>query len=71
MKKLIGVFFIFIGFIILITPFTPGSVILLVGLSMVFGDRWPWIREINTKVEVFLKDLIKRIKKILTKIDTY
>jgi len=40
-KKLLGIFFIIVGFLILITPFTPGSILLIIGLDMVFGDRWP------------------------------
>ncbi|MDP4001723.1 MAG: hypothetical protein Q8P69_01610, partial [bacterium] len=51
-KKLLGVFFIVVGFIILITPFTPGSILLIIGLDMVFGDRWPWLRKINTDIGI-------------------
>jgi len=49
-KKLLGIFFIIVGLLIAITPFTPGSVLLIVGLDMVFGDRWPWLKRINNQV---------------------
>ena len=39
-KKVLGWIFIVLGFLILITPFTPGSVLLLIGLHMVYGERF-------------------------------
>ncbi len=47
MKKLFGISFIIIGLLILITPFTPGSILLVIGIEMVFGDRWPWWKKIK------------------------
>jgi hypothetical protein len=60
-KKIIGVFFIVVGFLILITPFTPGSVLLLVGLNMVFGDSLPWLNKINVKLEYFWLKFLKYV----------
>jgi hypothetical protein len=39
-KKVLGWIFIVLGFLILITPFTPGSVLLLIGLHMVYGEKY-------------------------------
>ena len=35
LKKILGVVFIILGFLALITPFTPGSWLILVGLELV------------------------------------
>ncbi|OGN01120.1 MAG: hypothetical protein A3B91_02705 [Candidatus Yanofskybacteria bacterium RIFCSPHIGHO2_02_FULL_41_29] len=51
-KKIIGWFFIVLGLIILLTPFTPGSILLIIGADMVFGDRPEWIR-LKQKVKEF------------------
>lgn len=53
-KKGLGWVFIFLGIIIALTPFTPGSILLLIGLDMVFGDKWLWWK---IKREKFLKYL--------------
>ncbi|MEK7138263.1 MAG: hypothetical protein AAB787_02015 [Patescibacteria group bacterium] len=62
MKKLLGVLFIVIGFFILITPFTPGSILLIVGIDMVFGDRWPWWNRTKISLYKFWKKLLKTLK---------
>lgn len=54
-KKSLGVFFILIGLIILLTPFTPGSIILLVGMDLVFGDEWPWWNRTKAKILGYFK----------------
>jgi len=55
MKKFFGVIFIIIGFLILVTPFTPGSILLVIGLDMVFGDRWPWWQRAKERLKLFFK----------------
>ncbi|MDR3642668.1 MAG: hypothetical protein P4L74_03530 [Candidatus Doudnabacteria bacterium] len=45
-KKIVGVVFIILGFLALVTPFTPGSWLIFVGLELV-GLRitaWDWIK---------------------------
>jgi len=41
-NKIIGWIFIILGLAIALTPFTPGSVLLIVGMEMVFGDAPQW-----------------------------
>lgn len=53
-RKVGGWFLIFIGIIIILTPFTPGSILLLIGLEMVYGDRVKWIKEWEDKVKTWL-----------------
>jgi len=54
-RKLWGMVFIILGLIILLTPFTPGSVLLLIGLDMLFGDKWLWWNQTKKRILVFLK----------------
>lgn len=49
-KKIIGVFLILASIVILLTPFTPGSAIGLVGMEMVFGDNWPWWNRTKARI---------------------
>ena len=58
-RKFWGTIFIILGLIILLTPFTPGSVLLLVGLDMSFGHKWPWWNKTREK-------FLLRFKKHLT-----
>lgn len=51
-KKLLGWILIVIGLVILLTPFTPGSVLLLIGAEMVFGD-WPEWQKFKQKAKDF------------------
>ena len=53
-KKIIGWILIFFGLIIALTPFTPGSVLLLIGANMAFGDWKPWL-ELKNKVKNFFQ----------------
>ena len=55
LRKFWGMVFIILGLIILLTPFTPGSVLLLIGLDMLFGDKWPWWNQTKKRILVFLK----------------
>ena len=48
-KKLLGWGIIFLGLAIALTPLTPGSVLLLVGAEMVFGD-WPEWKRLKDKI---------------------
>ncbi len=49
-KKIFGWVFIIIGLFIVLTPFTPGSILLLVGAEMVFGD-WPEWKKFKERVK--------------------
>jgi len=51
-KKIVGWVFIILGLVIALTPFTPGSILLLVGMEMVFGD-WPEWQKFKKKVKGF------------------
>ncbi|PIR41675.1 MAG: hypothetical protein COV30_02430 [Candidatus Yanofskybacteria bacterium CG10_big_fil_rev_8_21_14_0_10_37_15] len=54
MKKIFGIFFIIVGFLVLITPFTPGSVLLIIGTDMIFGDRWLWWKKTKKRLQKLL-----------------
>ena len=41
-----------LGLVIALTPFTPGSVLLVIGIDMVFGD-WPKWLELKRKAKDF------------------
>lgn len=51
-KKLFGWIFIALGLLIVLTPFTPGSVLLIIGADMVFGDTPRW-RELKQRAKEF------------------
>lgn len=51
-KKFLGWVFIIVGLVILLTPFTPGSVLLIIGADMVFGDTPRW-RELKQRAKEF------------------
>jgi len=53
-KKFWGTIFIILGLIIILTPFTPGSILLLIGLDMFFGDKWPWWNNFKNKVRKWI-----------------
>jgi hypothetical protein len=59
-KKFWGTIFVILGLIILLTPFTPGSVLLLIGADMLFGHRVKWWNNLKKKLKKhfggFLKD---------------
>jgi len=54
-KKLLGWVFIIVGLVILLTPLTPGSVLLIIGADMVFGDNPEWKRLKEKAKELFWK----------------
>lgn len=49
-KKIIGLLLFFIGVVILLTPFTPGSFLLLVGLQMIYGKELRWWLDIKNRL---------------------
>ncbi|MDO8669156.1 MAG: hypothetical protein Q7K65_02595 [Candidatus Buchananbacteria bacterium] len=49
-RRFWGIIFIVLGLVILLTPFTPGSILLLIGLDMLFGDKWPWWNKTKERV---------------------
>ncbi len=51
-KKIIGLFLILIGFFALITPFTPGSWLIFIGLGMFGLNIVFW-----NKIKIFLKKM--------------
>ena len=54
-KRFFGWLFIVLGLVIVLTPFTPGSVLLLIGVEMVFGDHPEWKRLKQRAKEFFWK----------------
>jgi hypothetical protein len=53
-KKILGWIFIGIGVVILLTPFTPGSILLLIGMDMVFSDWRKW-QQFKEKIKGYIK----------------
>ena len=53
-KKSLGIALILIGLVILLTPFTPGEILLLVGIDIVFGDKWLWWKRAKARILKFL-----------------
>lgn len=54
-SKITGVILIVIGLVILLTPFTPGSILLLIGLDMLFGHKWLWWNRAKLKILRFFR----------------
>lgn len=55
MKKVLGLFLVIVGTLILLTPFTPGSILLVIGLDILFGDRVKWWVRIKKRILRFLR----------------
>lgn len=53
-KKVWGITLILVGLVILLTPFTPGAILLLIGIDIIFGDKWLWWSRKKEKVIRFL-----------------
>ena len=51
-RKFLGWVFMIVGLVILLTPFTPGSVLLIIGADMVFGNCPEW-KKLKEKVVKF------------------
>ena len=43
-NKILGWLLIILGIAIVLTPFTPGSILLVIGADMVFSDYPEWIK---------------------------
>jgi len=54
-KKLLGWIFIVLGLAIALTPFTPGSILMIIGADMVFGNHPEWQRLKQKAKEYFWK----------------
>ncbi|MEK7506999.1 MAG: hypothetical protein AAB585_00445 [Patescibacteria group bacterium] len=54
-RKIAGLILAALGLLILLTPFTPGSILLLIGLDMAFGHRWMWWKNKKKKFLKFLR----------------
>ena len=52
MRKVLGVFLVIAGTLILLTPFTPGSILLIIGLDILLGHRVKWWTKIKKKVKL-------------------
>ncbi len=63
MKKIFGIALIVIGLLILVTPFTPGSILLVIGIDMVFGDRWPWWNETKKDLRGLWERFLKYLRR--------
>ncbi len=44
-----------IGALIILTPFTPGSILFFIGLELVFGERVRWLKNIERKIKSYFK----------------
>ena len=55
-KKFLGVVFVILGLIILFTPFTPGSILLLIGADMLFGHRVKWWNGFKKRLKRFFNE---------------
>jgi hypothetical protein len=66
-KKVIGVILIIVGLIALLTPFTPGSWLALIGLELLGIRKWVFRKCLNDKqraaAEKFMEKLKSRFKK--------
>ena len=56
LKKLLGLVLIIVGFVILVTPFTPGAILLIIGIDIVFGDKWLWWKRTKARILKFLNN---------------
>ena len=54
-KKIVGAVLLVLGLVILLTPFTPGSILILVGLDMLAGHKWPWWNKTKKKILLLFK----------------
>ncbi len=66
-KKVIGVILIIIGLVALLTPFTPGSWLALIGMELLGIRKWVFRKFLNDKqraaAEKFMDKLKSRFKK--------
>lgn len=55
MKKAWGLFLVVVGTLILLTPFTPGSILLIIGLDILFGHKVKWWLKFKKKFYSYIK----------------
>ena len=49
-RKIWGLFLVVVGIFILLTPFTPGSILLVIGLDILFGNKIKWWVKIKRRI---------------------
>jgi len=54
-KKIIGIALIILSLIIILTPFTPGSAVGIIGLDMLFGHKVKRWNNIKKRIKHLLK----------------
>ena len=55
MRKILGIFLVIAGTLILLTPFTPGSILLVIGLDILLGHKVKWWIKIKKKIFTYIK----------------
>ena len=55
MRKIFGFFLVIVGTLILLTPFTPGSILLVIGLDILLGHKVKWWTKIKKKIFTYIK----------------
>jgi len=55
MRKILGILLVIVGTLILLTPFTPGSILLVIGLDILFGNKVEWWTKIKKKIYTYIK----------------
>ncbi|HEY4474378.1 MAG TPA: hypothetical protein VJC06_00420 [Candidatus Paceibacterota bacterium] len=53
MKRICGLFLVILGTLILLTPFTPGSILLVFGLDILLGHKVKWWVKIKKKIYTY------------------
>jgi hypothetical protein len=59
-RQIGGAFLMVVGALIILTPFTPGSILFFIGLELVFGERVKWLKDIERKIRAYFKTYFKR-----------
>jgi len=55
MKRAWGLFLVILGILILLTPFTPGSILLVFGLDILLGHKVKWWVKTKKKIYTYIK----------------
>jgi hypothetical protein len=61
-KKIIGIILIIIGLIALLTPFTPGSWLALIGMELLGIRQWVFRTFLNDKQRAAAEQFMEKIK---------
>jgi hypothetical protein len=61
-KKVIGVILIIVGLAALLTPFTPGSWLALIGLELLGIRKWVFRKFLNDKQRAAAEEFMEKIK---------